>query len=119
MTTRQSGASAMTIPMGAAFEYGLKARLALAEGFLGFFVVFYVLEGAVPADDLAFLVSPRRGAGSHPSPDTVDATYTILRVEGIPGSKRLLPCFESWRNVVGMKDAQPAIAERLLLGKAR
>ena len=52
----------MTMPKGTGLEDGLESSFATTEGLFGLLIVVDVLEGTVPADDLASRIVTGGGA---------------------------------------------------------
>src|SRR5205814_10529868 len=77
---------------GCRLEDSLQACFAAAEGFLRFFVVVNIFEGAIPAHDFAVFVATRGSAGPHPAPLAIAAADSVLDVQEFAGAKGFLPC---------------------------
>jgi hypothetical protein len=103
---------------GDGVEDGLKARLATAQGFRGFFVFIDIFEGSVPARDLSIFVSPRGGTGPHPAPETIRGVDTVFDVQKTTCAKGFFPRLEGREQISRMKSADPSLSQRLLFREA-
>jgi hypothetical protein len=103
---------------GDGVEDGLKTSFAGSQSFFGLFMVVDVFYGTVPAYDLSVFATTRRGACAHPAPEAVATSDAVLDINGVAGAERDGPRGECRPDVVGMKNPDPAVAERLLLGEA-
>ena len=99
-------------------EDGLEASFAGAQGRLGFFAVVDILDGAVPAHDLAAFCTTGRCAGPHPAPEAIAAADTVFDIDRFAGTEGDIPLGEGRSDVVWVQDSNPAVAERLRFGEA-
>src|SRR5277367_5726148 len=68
-------------PYGDCVEDCLETSFALTQGLFCLLLIIDIFHGAVPADNFPIFSAAWGGAGTHPTPGSVDTTNAVLNIE--------------------------------------